>query len=270
MRVLVYNIWEGGTNESGGDRTAKILTAVKGAAPDLLAVLEAKGFDAGGGVALKSWERELGMAGVLGPARSGLHVALFAKPPFRIVSAEPSYATTFMHACLRARVASAGGEWTVLVAHLNPFDPDSRLIEARHLAREAHGDRPVLLLGDFNGLSPRDAVDETYRRLPPRVQARHILVTAPGIAEAPPLDTRAVALLEWAGFTDVFRHLHPSGPGFTMPTKVNHYPEGARMRIDYIFATPPLAALAKSCEVHQTVETDLGSDHYPVMAEFEE
>jgi exodeoxyribonuclease-3 len=174
-----------------------------------------------------------------------------------------------MHACLTARVASPRGELTAIVAHLNPFDPDSRLIEARHLAREAVADQPVLLVGDFNGLSPRDAVEESYYRLPLRVQARHILVNAPAIAESPPLDTRAVALLEWAGFTDVFRKLHPSGPGFTMPTKVNHYPEGARMRIDYVFATPPLAARAKSCEVHQTVETDLGSDHYPLLAEFE-
>jgi len=38
---------------------------------------------------------------------------------------------------------------------------------------------------------------------------------------------------------------------------------------DYVMATQALAATARSYEVIRTPETDMASDHYPVLATFE-
>ena len=68
-----------------------------------------------------------------------------------------------------------------------------------------------------------------------------------------------------AGYTDCFRHLHPGEDGFTWHT-------GNRTtRYDYILADERFAAALQSCRVVDDVAgVDIASDHYPVLAEFEE
>jgi exonuclease III len=39
------------------------------------------------------------------------------------------------------------------------------------------------------------------------------------------------------------------------------------MRLDYLFATPALAALVRECRIVDGGETDVASDHYPVVAD---
>ncbi|MHC4606155.1 MAG: endonuclease/exonuclease/phosphatase family protein [Planctomycetota bacterium] len=268
MKVLTYNIWDGGVNEIGGDRQKKILSVLGDARPDIVALQEASGFDREERDTLAAWAKKLGMEGRLARAPTGYHVAVLARPPMKFLSAEAIHPALFTNACLSARLESPAGEVIVFAVHLNPFDPDARLTEARHVARSAYAEHPVLLMGDFNSFSPRDTVDASVRKLSRRVLARFIAAQEPAVGEDPPFDTRAIGILEWAGFVDVFRRLHPAEPGCTLPTRCPRPRESAQMRLDYIFATEALVERAEKCEVIRTPASDFGSDHCPLAAEF--
>ena len=73
--------------------------------------------------------------------------------------------------------------------------------------------------------------------------------------------------LRKAGCVDSFRSMNPRAYGFTCPSQA---PAG---RIDYIFASPELAARLSACQVvteGEGVRGDEASDHLPVLAEFGE
>lgn len=268
VRVLTYNIWDGGINQIAGDRQARLLQILGDSKADIIAIQEAKGFSRNEFDTLSRWGLHLGMQGAIAPAPSGFHVALLIRPPLKLLSSEAIHERIFYNACMSAQIGTPEGVLHVMTVHLNPFDPLVRLSEARHLAREAYDDRPVLLMGDFNGISPRDTVDATVLDLPTRVLARHVALQIHDIGEKPPIDTRAIGILEWSGFVDLYRAHQPSDAGWTIPTKAPNNNKFARMRLDYIFASPPLARRLVRCEVLQTPTTDGASDHYPVLADF--
>ena len=264
MRVVSYNIWEGGLNHSGPDRRATILQVLEESGADIVALFEACDFTN----VLPTWEKKLGMTGALAEARSGYHVAILVRPPLKLISAKGVHTPTFYNTCLSARVESEKGELLVMATHLNPFDPAARLTEARHLAREAYDDRPVLLMGDLNAFSPNDKIDPSVHALSPRVLARHLAAPGATVTGNTTYDTRAIGILEWAGYIDLFRKLHPAEPGWTLPTQTGRPRESANMRLDYLFATKPLADQVRKCEVLRTPASGRASDHYPLVAEF--
>jgi len=81
------------------------------------------------------------------------------------------------------------------------------------------------------------------------------------------LPRAAVRSMGDAGYVDCLRRTHPRADSFTCPTYL------PAVRIDYVFATPDLAAQLVSCEVAARTGT-LGevarraSDHFPVVADF--
>jgi exonuclease III len=52
---------------------------------------------------------------------------------------------------------------------------------------------------------------------------------------------RALKPLLGAGYVDCFREMHPQEDGFTFPST------GPRVRLDYVFAAPPLAGALSGC-----------------------
>jgi endonuclease/exonuclease/phosphatase family metal-dependent hydrolase len=88
------------------------------------------------------------------------------------------------------------------------------------------------------------------------------------------VDTRAVAALVDGGLVDLARDRpggdpHGDGQRYTAPTRQGGGAEFAKMRVDYIFGTRPVAALATGCRVVGGDTADRASDHYPVVAEFD-
>jgi len=81
------------------------------------------------------------------------------------------------------------------------------------------------------------------------------------------VDTRAVAALDAAGLVDVFRAAG-AGRVETAPTALGG-PEFSGMRLDYLFASPALAAYVRSCRVVESPDADRASDHYPVVADID-
>ncbi|SCG65964.1 exodeoxyribonuclease-3 [Micromonospora echinaurantiaca] len=259
LRVLTWNIRTGGRDRGGPDRQDRLLTVLTGQRPDVLALQELRGFDAG---ALAGLAARLGMRGHLARSCFGQPVAVLVRPPWRVVGAGP-LRRPFHHAAQRVVLATGAGPLTVLSTHLDPYSGTRRLVEAGWVAtalRRAPGEL-ALLAGDLNTLDPVTDHTDRISRLAPPYRRRHLR------RDGRTVDSRAVARLLEAGLVD----LYPVGTpdeGLTVPTR-HGGGEFAGMRLDYLLGTPALAARVRSCRVIRGGATEYASDHYPVVAELD-
>jgi exodeoxyribonuclease-3 len=131
-----------------------------------------------------------------------------------------------------------------------------RVIELRSLLASIrkHEDGFHALVGDFNTVTPGELLD--FGVLPQKVRAT---VWLSGGA----IRWRTIQVVKDAGYVDVFRALHPSDPGLTLPA-------GApQVRLDYLFVPAAHAGKVLSCTVVRAEEAQRASDHYPLLAEIQ-
>ena len=81
----------------------------------------------------------------------------------------------------------------------------------------------------------------------------------------------ALAELRGFGLEDCLRKHHSEGGIYSWwDYRLNAWPRNWGLRIDHIFATPPLAALCTACDVDKTPRaSERPSDHVPVVADFD-
>jgi exodeoxyribonuclease-3 len=129
-------------------------------------------------------------------------------------------------------------------------------LRADHAARFAPG-APVVLAGDFN-----ICFDE-------RDLASPSLITDPELHTRRPEDLAWRRLLE-LGLADAFRAQHPDGGHYTwFPAARWAFARNHGMRLDYLFATPPVLATLLAVEHDRATRTwERPSDHLPVRARF--
>ncbi len=163
--------------------------------------------------------------------------------------------------CIGATVRPADGlPLTVYGVHLAAYYPWFlewwRAYQIRALlrpVRQTTGDRH-LLAGDFNAIAPGDLALLAGAPLWVRAQTWFQLGRVP---------RWALKVLLEAGYVDCFREMHPEEDGFTLPST------GPQVRLDYVFATPPLARALSGCRVvTEPAVAASASDHLPVLAEF--
>lgn len=270
---MTYNILKGGSEPTAGDRRPLLQAVIRSAAPDVLVLNECNGFDvhadtghadtgrADTGRAdtgLARFAADLGMTGRLARADSGYHVALLTRGI--ALDDWEACGDGFAHAACRARVHVAGRALTLVAAHLDPFDANHRAREVAALLALADPWDDLLLMGDLNAISPRDAAGSDVDHWSERYRARHT-----GSAGLP--DTTAVALLEGAGLVDL---LAATGgpPRPTRPTRMYWKGDVPPQRLDYLFASASLAARVREARVIDTPDTQAASDHLPVLADF--
>jgi exodeoxyribonuclease-3 len=124
----------------------------------------------------------------------------------------------------------------------------------RHFTHET----PLVLCGDFNvARDERDVAD-------PAAWAETVLYH-------PTSRAALEELLAW-GLVDVHRQQHPEGNLFSWwDYQALAFPRNQGLRLDYIFATAPLALRCTSAEIdRQERKGQKPSDHAPVVAEFGE
>lgn len=115
--------------------------------------------------------------------------------------------------------------------------------------RRSSGERH-LLVGDLNALGPGEPVGTPPNGVEPREEAK----------EGAPRQT--IQRILDAGYADCWRMLHPEASGYT-------YPSGSPwLRLDYVFASPEMAARLRACEVASGEKALGASDHLPVLAAF--
>jgi exodeoxyribonuclease-3 len=251
---MTWNIKTG-----GGTRLAAILAVLGRERPDLLALQELRQFERHDGRRMHDVAEALGMTAHLAPSAFGQPVAVLARPPLTLTR-PGSVRWRLHHAAATAVVPTAAGPLRLVSTHLNPFSPYRRMREARWLAaRYASKRKLVLLAGDLNALDPGTdhtaelaALDTLYRR-------RHL-------APDRTADTRAMAAFAGAGFVDLWGG---DGDGHTAPTSAGGGREFSGMRLDYLLASPRLAARARGARVVRGGEAEYASDHYPVTAELD-
>ena len=115
---------------------------------------------------------------------------------------------------------------------------------------------PVVLGGDFNViLTPKDVYD-----------SRPFIHDALFLPEV----RKRLRMLEYAGFYDAFRMLHPDDPGYTFWDYTgNALAADFGMRIDYLFLNAPAADRLTVCAVDKSPRLDAKpSDHTALVSEF--
>ena len=146
--------------------------------------------------------------------------------------------------------------FTVYVTHLDHTGEEVRQIQLRVLRSWTGRDRnrPHVVMGDFNAVSPWDFADRSaeYAGL-----TRH--------AAGPALTTnkqgpQIIPQMENTGYVDCFRL-------FGSPGAHSFIPAEQPIRIDYIWASQPLAQAVKSCQIWMEPPNAEASDHRPIVAE---
>jgi exodeoxyribonuclease-3 len=251
MRLLTYNILKGGEG-----REAEIVEVIRAAAPDIVVVPEVRGVGC-----FRRIAAALRMNPRLaeGQGRIPLRVGLLSSLP--ILSFTTLRLWPLWPGCIEATVRPDDGlPLTVYGVHLAAYYPWFlewwRAYQVRALLRHIRHATPGrhLLAGDFNAVAPGDRASLARAPLWVKAQTWFQLGHVPRRALKP--------LLE-AGYLDCFREMHPEEDGFTLPST------DPQVRLDYMFAAPPLARTLSRCQVvtEPTVATS-ASDHLPVLAEF--
>jgi exodeoxyribonuclease-3 len=262
LKVLSYNTLYGGRDGDSDRRARAQAEFIADIKPDVFLMQEAHAFDAEGGALLYTLESRIGMRGFLAKAAAtDGNVAVFIRDPLRPAAFQPDV-THFHHALAKLDVNLPGGQTlSLLCAHLCPYGPAIRRLEAAYLTAYASPKKMSLLAGDFNSVSPHGPEPEGFANLPPHHRARHLSADKPGV------DRSVLVLLESAGWVDLGHALGGAEP--TVPTAGSHDAEFPVTRLDYVMASQALASRAKAFQVLRTPVTDWASDHYPVLATFD-
>ena len=304
-RILTYNILVGGAR-----RIEQITNIIRSAQPDVVGLVEATDPRVVEGLA-ERLGMEYRLSGYAKHMQD-MEIALLSRLPILHTHTHRRHgilSQPLLEVCVREE---DGRELTVFVAHLTAsFAQGNRggdsirqaeVCEILRIMAEKQG-TPHLLMGDFNSLAPGDALkgsrllryliiqDERRKKNPQdSIGNPHLNFVVPPLLrfldpvlrliprsnllsaifdEAGSLYVArgTIRQLRKAGYVDSFRRINPHAWGFTCPSQA---PAG---RIDYIFASPELAARLSACQVvteGNAVRGDQASDHLPVLAEFGE
>lgn len=265
FRLLTYNILEGfrplGADEAerrtiDRARLAAAQQLFAELAPDIVVLNEALYCDAYDGVTID-------YGALLGYAHTASALydrewgnAILSR--FPILGAEET--RIYNRGGLRARIALPAGVVTVASYHPHPGrEPRHKAADFAALIDGVAG--ALVLCGDFNSISPEDALDEArllqgFRRFSSEPEAALARFLASG---------RAVfSLLAARGLRDA---IPPEGRRYSMPTDLRSPDKDAAMRLDHIFVSREIAV--RHGEVLHHALSQLASDHHPVIAELE-
>ncbi len=251
LRILSYNILAGGE-----DRLPLIASVIQKQRPDVLALLEANSRSNAGALA-----HQLGMNLTFGEANEGTqtHIAWLSR--FPVIHAENYRLSIFAKTLLKIEIPWEGASLALFAAHLKAGQHKEN---DQHRSKEMQvildilqslGERPHLLVGDLNTIHPTDQPNVSAYIASRREKAKN--------EPEPQFPRLVIPLLLEAGYVDCYRTLHPMTPGYTykLPTP--------GLRLDYIFASPPLAKRLHECDIVTEGEAEVASYHLPIWAEFQ-
>ena len=243
------------------ERASAVREAVRACAPDILGVTEAVYCGAGRGRLIRpDYATMFGMEHVHASGFDGdWGNCLVSRFPIRRAERLPlgGGRHDVMSSALRVTLDCEGRDVHVDVVHPSPAITEAERVEA-FLPLLATLRRPCLMIGDLNALSDEDPYDHAtlVSQLTGHVEQPELLATRM-------LDRRLVATVRAHGLHDVA----PPTRRHTLPTRLPrpHATQGARLRLDYIFASEEFRA--ERAEVIESEATDRASDHYPLVAD---
>jgi endonuclease/exonuclease/phosphatase family metal-dependent hydrolase len=152
-----YNIYLGGNVKRGGDRLKLIKEVIGAIKPDVLALQECHGWDAGDQASLHAIEAQTGLRSVLFIGRSGGHVALFFPKNWHIKKIHRDIPVLENGGGFVEFELPDRSELCIGAFHLFAWSEDKRLAEAQEISKVRNVTRRTIVMGDFNGLPAIDA-----------------------------------------------------------------------------------------------------------------
>ncbi|KAJ3175290.1 hypothetical protein HDU87_006372 [Geranomyces variabilis] len=261
ITLISFNIFHGGLDEftipstaPTSDRVARISAYLQAAKPDVVVLTELNNWTPAHLSALAS-KLSHDFSTLMETTNTPFRIGLTSR--FEILTVE-HVRSGFHHGAVVAKLDVSGSsanfkELVVVGTHLTPFLPSARVEEARQLARLLPRGLPAVITGDMNALSAHDSGSYASDMFTGALGRKFLDPTGE-------VDFSAVEALEACGLVDL-------GKGgsfdYSVPTRLEvDAMHGAKMRLDYAFATAELAAKAN---VVRNSETDWLSDHYPLQ-----
>lgn len=270
MRLLTWNIhnWKTASLEPNFDGLCRTLASLDADIVGLNEVSHPAHVDGETRPALEALANRLGMYFVLGAWRRWPALKPLAAEGYgnAILSRWPILASASHHlssvpgvesrGLLEARILLPNQiTFTAYVLHLDYTDEEARVAQFRAarqwLVRDRN--RPHILMGDINAICAWD-----FEQRPEEYEALSQHPRGHNLVDLPRGGPRVLSQIEKAGYVDLYRQFHEPGARTHVPAEIN-------LRIDYIFASQPLAPRVTACEIVEDV--DHVSDHRPVWAE---
>jgi len=256
MKIMTFNIWEGGIDDLGS-RIDFIIDVIKEANPDFLALQEANNFDKDGDALLKKISNEIALPyyalspGSLHENGKRYHVVSLSRFPLLEEYRFPGFLAD--QATLSVVVDSPLGELSLCNLHLHAHSEDKRLNELEIILKYQSRYKTHILLGDFNAISSSDNYGDLSAR-----EFTHFDFVRFDVTD----------MLN-KSYLDTLAHLSAEDR-YTSPTAgVSHPISKSPIRIDYILVTPSLTTRIRSATVIKTPTSEKASDHYPVTLTLE-
>ena len=265
LRVISYNIWNG--FEHDASRRANFINWIKGQQPDILAMTELVGFT----------EKDLGqLASEYGHKyyaivkEEGYPVGITSNEPITVVKKQME---GFWHGMLHVKTHGLD----MIVTHLSPHDWKFRLKEAQMLTSYIQDNQldNCLVMGDFNAYSPFDADwVETHAQLIENMQKWDAEQETYRNMRDGRFDYSVLSKFLSIGLTDICRLYVPADKRTTFPAAFLYGWQhgdtrlhGIGERLDYILVSPSLVSRCLDARIHNGIETEGISDHYPVSVD---
>jgi len=267
FRVISYNVLDGFTTHS--HRRERVADWLAGRRADVVALCELNQYTED---RLRRECRHWGHEHAVQLKLDGYPTGLTSRTPITDVQ---RVTEGFHHGVLHGRTAGID----FLVIHLSPHEFRVRQAEASRIAewvgRLLADGRRVIVLGDFNSLSPADRPLYEACGLLDYHRGRAASRTDRNLNDGQPDFTVHQTLLD-AGLTDVVARHVPLGPGrITCATALIRPPDAdetawqrGQRRIDFLLADAELASRSRAARVFNDASMDALSDHYPIEADF--
>ncbi len=270
VKVISYNIWNGFDWGKDQERKEEMIRWVKKQQPDVLALQELCGYTP---EKLREDAKKWGHSYAEILKTSGYPVGITSSKPIKI---KEKILENMHHGALHCST------WDIdfMVVHFSPFSYKKRQEEAKIVLAKLDQIRQeqdkVIVLGDFNALSPFDA--DLYKNRREVLEKRRASEKEhEHVRNLQDEELEYGVIASFLGFPliDVVqRHTTTWDDRVSCPTQVFEEKKGegrkpGSTRIDYILTSPELATRCVQATVLNKQETYYLSDHYPVVAEFQ-
>jgi exodeoxyribonuclease-3 len=256
FKILSYNVLYGFQNDSLIQN--EFIQWVKEFDPDVIAYQEMNDFTQ---KSLENFAMKYGHPYAVMSKTDGFPVALSSKYP--IVDVQ-KVLDNMWHAYLYANINGIH----VFVIHFSPFSYKKRQSEVKEvLARAAliPKTEKIVIMGDFNSLSPSDSIYYSINDLNV-LKEREKLQNHIRNLNNGNFDFSVVGSMIESGYIDILKKFNP-GFSHSIPTK--KYGENGFKRIDFIWGNNTISKFVKSSHIIYDHVTDRLSDHYPILTTFD-
>jgi len=265
LRIITYNVWKG--FEDAPDRYAAFIEWMKEQNPDIVALQELNGYTK---KKLKTDAEQWGHTySALYQTKTGYHLGLTSAKPIETIEINQNKMAHGLQHCRTAGI-------DFFNTHLSPFTYKERQTEILFIMDEINQtqNKNIILLGDLNALSSKDSIQYKATTVHQYFIERDSIYNSNFNLNNGELDYSVISVLDKSKMKDLMKNYHPTFPTqrkFTSNSFSKHSQEAIKnisRRIDYIYASPAMSQNFKKAYIIDTEQTNMISDHFPLIAEF--